>query len=173
MIICYLALAIGLIYLAVVGWYLTVVDILLTIVDVFLLVLFGTALSSIIGFFFKSNGTVVDLTSIVSSIYGFVCGAYMPISQFSVGIQKFILCLPGTYGTGLLRNHLLQGTIDAMGEMFPSEVTKGIADSFDMNLYFFGNSVKVPMMYVVLIVTIIILAGVFILLNVLRKKKTK
>lgn len=62
----------------------------------------------------KANGTIV------SSAYGFICGAYMPISQFSVGLQKAISFLPGTYGTSLIRNHAMRGAFAELTELgFP------------------------------------------------------
>ena len=47
LIICYVATAVCLIYIAVIGWYMSVWDVLLLLLDVLLLALFGTALSSI------------------------------------------------------------------------------------------------------------------------------
>ena len=50
---------------------------------VILLVLFGTALSSCILFPMSTQGQASGVGTIVSSGYGFICGAYMPISSFS------------------------------------------------------------------------------------------
>ena len=79
LIICLLATVACLIYIAYIGWYITVSDILLILLDVFILVMFGTALSSIINYFLSSQGQISAVGSIVSSGYGFICGAYMPI----------------------------------------------------------------------------------------------
>ena len=49
--------------------------------------------------------------TIISAGYGFICGAYMPISSFGKGLQKIISFLPGTYGTSLIRNHTMQGAL--------------------------------------------------------------
>ena len=122
MIIALTALAAGFIYLAVVGWYLSFLDVLLLIFDILLLVLFGTALSSLINCNLKSNGQASAVGSIVSSGYGFLCGAYMPISNFPSALQKVISFLPGTYGTSLLRNHALSGVYSEMqNQGIPSE----------------------------------------------------
>lgn len=56
LIICGIALAACFVYLSSAGWYLSTADILFTILDVFLLVMFGTALSSVINFFLSSQG---------------------------------------------------------------------------------------------------------------------
>ena len=102
-------------YLAYAGWYLTTGDVAALLLDVVLLVLFGTALSSCVNFFLSTNGQASAVGTIVSAGYGFICGAYMPISQFSEGLQKVISFLPGTYGTSLLRNHALRGVFEEMG----------------------------------------------------------
>ena len=100
--ICFAAAGICLAYLAAVGWYLSAADVLLLFLDIALLVLFGTALSSIINFFLSTQGQISAVGSIVSAGYGFICGAYMPFSSFGSGLQKAVLFLPGTYGTSLV-----------------------------------------------------------------------
>ena len=64
-IICFAALGIGFIYLMAAGWYLTFADVLLLSLDVFLLVMFGTALSSLINYFLSSQGQISAVGSIV------------------------------------------------------------------------------------------------------------
>src|SRR5699024_4468630 len=51
LIICFAATGICLTYVAIVGWYMSLADIFFLFLDILLLVLFGTALSSIINFF--------------------------------------------------------------------------------------------------------------------------
>lgn len=141
----------GFLYLAKVGWYLSVTDILLIFADVFLLVLFGTALSSIINVFLTTQGQMSAVGTLVSAGYGFLCGAYMPISNFSDGLQKVLSFLPGTYGTSLLRNHAMRGVFAEMADSgFPAEVVEGIKDSLDCNLYFFDRTVELGTMYCIL-----------------------
>ncbi|MBQ8331475.1 MAG: ABC transporter permease [Clostridia bacterium] len=172
MIISLLALGGGMLYLAVAGWYLTVTDILLLIFDVFLLVMFGTALSSIINFFLSSQGQISAVGTIVSSGYGFLCGAYMPISQFPEGLRRVISFLPGTYGTSLIRNHAMRGAFEAMEEQgIPQEVIRVVRDSVDCNLYFFDHAVPLSMMYLILGGSIVLLVGIYVLLNILKQKK--
>ena len=173
LIICYSATAACLIYVGVVGWYMSFIDILLLLIDVFILVMFGTALSSVINFFLSTQGQISAVGSIISSVYGFICGAYMPISQFSKGLQNTLSFLPGTYGTSLVRNHSMQGVFDAMkDEQFPEEVINGFKDIVDCNIYIFDESVSIPVMYVVLISTVVLLIIGYILLNVFKSKKS-
>ena len=172
MIIALTALAAGFIYLAVVGWYLSFLDVLLLIFDILLLVLFGTALSSLINCNLKSNGQASAVGSIVSSGYGFLCGAYMPISNFPSALQKVISFLPGTYGTSLLRNHALSGVYSEMqNQGFPPEVLEKIKDSTDCNLYFFDTPVSVWVMYLVLGGSVLLITAGYVMLCNKRKNK--
>lgn len=173
--ICYTATTICLIYIATVGWYMSVGDVFLLLLDVTLLVLFGNAMSSVINIFLNSQGQISAVGTVVSAGYGFICGAYMPISSFSKGLQKVIACLPGTYGTSLIRNHALQGALSELGSNnVPDEVIEAIKDSIDCNIYFFDNKVSNLGMYLVLIITIVVLIAAYILINVLKaKRKTK
>lgn len=174
LLVCGVATGVCLLYLRAAGWYLTVGDVFCILLDVFLLVLFGTALSSIINHFLSSQGQISAVGTIISAGYGFICGAYMPISQFSDGLQKVISFLPGTYGTSLLRNHALRGVFEEMGDKgFPSEVVEAIRDSVDCNLYFYGDKVALNTMYLIVAGTVIVLIAVYILLNMLHGKKQK
>lgn len=167
LILCYAACAICLIYVATIGWYMSVSDVLLLLLDVTLLVLFGNALSSLINFFLSSQGQISAVGTVVSSGYGFICGAYMPISSFGEGLQRVISCLPGTYGTSLVRNHAMRGALDEMQRSgVPADVVELVKDSLDCNLYFFGQEVSIPGMYAVLIAAIAVILGAYVLLNV-------
>lgn len=172
LIVCLIAAGASFIYLANTGWYLSVSDILLVLVDVFLLVMFGTAISSIINFFLSSQGQISAVGTIVSAGYGFICGAYMPISQFGSTLQKVISFLPGTYGTSLIRNHALRGVFEEMeAQNFPSDVIEGIKDSIDCNLYFFGDKVQIGTMYFIVGGATLFLIVVYVLINLLRKNR--
>ncbi len=172
LIICLAATGVCLGYLAAVGWYLTVGDVAALLLDVVLLVLFGTALSSCIIFPLSTNGQASAVGTIVSAGYGFICGAYMPISNFSDGLQKVISFLPGTYGTSLLRNHAMRGVFEEMLDLgFPKEVVESIRDSVDCNLYFFDNKVETGTMYLIMVGVVVLLVGLYVVLNRVRNEK--
>ena len=172
LIVTFSALAVCLLYLATQGWYMSFADVLLVILDVFLLTLFGTALSSCVNFFLNTNGQASAVGTIISAGYGFICGAYMPIASFGEGLQKVISFLPGTYGTCLIKNHMMRGVFEAMGnEGFPAEVITGIEDSVDYNIYFFGNGVSVPVMYIILAGSVAAFTGLFVLFHILKKRE--
>lgn len=172
LLICFTATAICLAYIAKIGWYMTTADVLYLLLDVFLLVMFGTALSSIINFFLSTQGQISAVGSIISSVYGFICGAYMPISQFSEGLQKVLSFLPGTYGTSLVRNHAMRGVFAEMKDAhFPDEVINAMKDTVDCNLYFFDDKVSVNTMYIILSVTVVVLVSVYVVMNMVKGKK--
>ncbi|MBR5322521.1 MAG: ABC transporter permease [Clostridia bacterium] len=172
LLICFTTTAVCLVYVAVQGWYLSVSDVIVLIFDVFLLVLFGTALSSIINFFLSTQGQISAVGSMISSGYGFICGAYMPISQFPEVLQKVISFLPGTYGTSIIRNVAMRGVFSEMkADGVPDFAITQMKDAIDCNLYFFGNRVELGVMYAVLVCTIAVLIGVYVAMNVLNKKK--
>lgn len=170
LLICFVAAGVCLAYVAAVGWYMTLTDVLLLFLDILLLSLFGTALSSIINLFLSTQGQISAVGAIISAGYGFICGAYMPISSFGEGLQKAVAFLPSTYGTSLIRNHSLQGALTEMHRQgIPSQVVEEIKDSLDCNLYFFGNQVEIPTMYIVLSAATALLIVLYILLNALKK----
>ncbi len=170
LLICFAALAVCLLYLNLVGWYLTAEDVALLAVDVILLVLFGTALSSIINSFLSTQGQISAVGTIISAGYGFICGAYMPISSFGEGLQKAISFLPGTYGTALIRGHSMGGVLEQIQDQGVSpEIIEEIRDSLDCNLYFFGNQVEQPAMYGILCASILVLILCYILIRYLRR----
>ena len=167
------ALAVCLGYLAMAGWLLCAGDVLFMLLDAALLTLFGVALSSCVNFPLRTQGQGSAVGTIVSAGYGFLCGAYMPISNFSSGLQKVLSFLPGTYGTSPLRNHALAGAYREMARVgFPAEVIEAIRDSIDCNLYFFGRSVSIGGMYAVLVGATLLLVGLYVLLNAVRRERT-
>lgn len=171
LLICLIATGAGFLYLGKVGWYLSGKDVALILSDVFLLVMFGVALSSVINFFLSSQGQISAVGSIVSSMYGFICGAYMPISQFSEGLQKALSFLPGTYATSLLRNHALRGVFAEMkADGYPKEIINGLKDVIDCNVYFFNNQVELSTMYLILGGSVVVLIGIYVVMNMMKRK---
>ena len=171
LLICLIAVGAGFLYLGKVGWYLSGEDVVLILLDVFLLVMFGVALSSIINFFLSTQGQISAVGSIVSSMYGFICGAYMPISQFSEGLRNTLAFLPGTYATSLLRNHALRGVFAEMkADGYTKEIIDILKDIIDCNVYFFDNKVELSTMYLILGGTVVVLVGIYVVMNMMKRK---
>lgn len=171
LLVCLVAAAVCLGYVAVVGWYMSAADVAYLLLDVLVLSLFGTALSSVIHFFLSTQGQIAAVGSIVSAGYGFICGAYMPIATFGEGLQKVVSFLPGTYGTALVRNHAMRGAFQQMlDDGTPAELVKGIQESLDFYPELMGETVEIGGMYAILGGAIAVLMAVFLLQNMSKKK---
>ena len=165
-IICYITLGASFAYLRCKGWYLSANDVLLCLLDVLLLAMFGTALSSIVSFALSTQGQMSVACTIISAGYGFICGAYMPISSFGEGLQRVLSFLPGTYGTSLVRQHMLGGVFREMESIgFPPEVCDAFRKATDCSIYFQGVQVSSGAMYALLCGSIALLIIIYIILN--------
>ncbi|MBR4866254.1 MAG: ABC transporter permease [Clostridia bacterium] len=170
LVICLAATGLCLGYVATMGFYMTLADVFLLVLDVLLLVFFGTALSSLINFFLTTQGQISAVGTIISSGYGFICGAYMPIASFGEGLQKVISLLPGTYGTALVRTHSLRGAVEELGKAgIPESTLDEMRSALDCSIDFFGTTVPDGVMYLILVGAVLLLMGVYVLLNILRK----
>ena len=147
--ICLCAEMFCLIYLYFTGWYMTAMDV-------------GTALSSLCSAPLKTQGQASALGTIISAGYGFICGAYMPISQFTKGIRDVVTLLPGTYGTSLIRNRIMHGVFLEMENLnVPEAMITGLKDSIDVNLYFNSSAVSTTSMTMIVVVAIVILLAAY------------
>lgn len=169
-IITFVLLIVGLIYLACVGFYITFVDILLIVFGIIITSLFGTILANIIWTFTHSQGVVSGVCTLVSALYGFICGAYTPISTMGQGMQYFVSLLPGTYATVLFRQGFLNSVLNRMRETLPQGMINGIASGFDVKMSFFGHDVSTLALILVISISTIVLLGVFLFINKFKKK---
>ena len=176
LIVCLFATVLCFGYTAIVGWYFSFVDVLLILADVVLLTLFGTLLASVVNFFLRSQGQISAVGTIVSSVYGFISGAYMPIASFGTSLQKVLMFFPSTYGTSLIKNHTMRGALAALSKSgMPSEVVEGIKEFNDLKLSLFGTNISTGAMYGIIAGCVLLLLGVYILINTLsiRRKNVK
>ena len=169
-IITFVLLIVGLIYLACVGFYITFVDILLIVFGIIITSLLGTILANIIWTFTHSQGVVSGVCTLVSALYGFICGAYMPIRTMGQGMQYFVSLLPGTYATVLFRQGFLNSVLNRMRETLPQGMINGIASGFDVKMSFFGHDVSTLALILVISISTIVLLGVFLFINKFKKK---
>ena len=163
---------VGHIYLAAVGWYIPVVDVFMIIVDVICGVLFGTLLAGVVESFISSQGGLSAVSTLVSSMYGFICGAYMPFSQFSEGLRNVLCCLPGTYGVGIMRNHYMSGYLSALAEEgIPPESVTAIKENFDISIKCFGTEISLGAMYGILLGACALLLSAYVAIVIVKNKK--
>lgn len=72
----------------------------------------ATAIFMLVVLFFHSSSASGAFFGILSAAAGFVIGAYIPISQFSEGVQTFCNLFPASCVTILFRRALLEGLLD-------------------------------------------------------------
>ena len=112
--------------------------------------------------------------SIISSGYGFVCGAYMQTSLFPEWLRNVIFFFPGIYGTSLLREHLMRGSLAQMAEEgLSAEAVRMLKDDIDCNIYFFDTKVEMWQAYLFIGGAALLHLGFYVLLNVIRNKRNK
>ncbi len=173
-IIMLVVLLIGFIYLAAVGWYIPAVNVALIFADILCCVLFGTLLAGVFESFISTQGGLSALSTLVSSLYGFICGAYMPLSQFAEGVRNFLCCLPGTYSVGIVRNHFMSGYVEKLGELGLNEYgMKALMDGFDGNLYCGGTQVPVWAMYTIVLGTCAVLLAAYVAIVLIKNRKKR
>ena len=152
-------------------WYYELKDVLLLFGDVILLSFFGTALASVVNFGLKTQGQLSAVANIVSAGYGFICGAYMPISNFSALLRDSIMFLPSTYFMSLIKNHALTAPFQEMDKTeIPSQAIDAVKTALDYKISFFSHEVSLNVMYLIAITSIVVLIIVFILQNKFRKQ---
>ena len=124
--------------------------------------------------FLTTQGQMSAVGTIVSAGYGFICGAYMPISNFGSGLQKALSYLPGTYGTSLIKNHMLRGIFEEMeSEKLPEELITAIRETLDCNPQFHGNVVNTTQMVLIMAGSIVVLGTIFLFMTRLPEKENR
>lgn len=167
----FVAASVGLIYIAIAGWYLSFADLVLIVVYTFLLSCFGTALASILNLYLSSQGQVTAVSIIVSAAYGFICGAYMPISQYGTTIQNILMFLPSTYGTAIIRDVSIRGVLEELKNTgAPQSAIDQMRSAQSASLEFFGHSVPDYVTILVFVLFTVLLIGVFLILNSISYK---
>ena len=95
----------------------------------------------------------------------------MPISNFGSGLQKALSYLPVTYGTSLIKNHMLRGIFEEMeSEKLPEELITAIRDC---NPQFHGNVVNTTQMILIMVGSIVVLGVIFLLMTRLPEKENR
>lgn len=103
----------------------------------------STSLFMLILLFFKSSSTCTAFFGILTAAAGFVIGAYIPLSQFSEGVQGFCNIFPASHITSLLRNILLSGIAEnidsSIGGVDNGAFISAFKEIFSFNAHAFGT----------------------------------
>lgn len=163
----FVLLAAGLAFIAGTGVFLlTVTDVLMLIG----LVLLGSVSSTIILMtiigFFKKDSTYSAFSVLVSTLVGFIVGAYFPVSQLGETTQTIVNLVPGAQITGMIRNILVSPAIDhiddALGGMDQGAFREAASKMFCIKLNIFGTEVDTGFMLLYSVIAIVI----FTVLNI-------
>ena len=97
----------------------------------------------------------------------------MPISQFGTTLQRLLSFLPGTYGTVAMRYSFERGVLKDLrtNQGFPDDVVDKIASNFDIKMKFFNTEVSNLASVLVLGISVLVFLGVYVVLNIRRKKE--
>ena len=104
----------------------------------------STALFMVIMLLFKNSSTSTAFFGILTAAAGFVIGAYIPLSQFSDGVQSFCNLFPASHITSMIRNILLSGITDSINNdingLDGGAFISAIKDTFSFNAHTFGST---------------------------------
>lgn len=164
-----IVLAVSFLWLAASGsWFLSAADVFGCIGNVFLSVLSSSALLSVVIRFVRTEGAFTGVNIIFGTVIGFLIGAYMPISLFPDGVQKFTLFIPGSYSAGLFRNLIMGGTLDEISRVTSGLVVSALEREYSFSFDFFGLEIGMGGMAAVLAISAVIFLSVCLLLNILE-----
>lgn len=106
----------------------------------------ATALLMAIVLFIKTSSACGAFQGVLSAATGFIIGAYIPLSQFSPGIQSVCNLFPGTGITALYRNVLLNPILkhmdDGLDGIDRGMFVEAIKETFTFEPQLFGKALE-------------------------------
>jgi multidrug/hemolysin transport system permease protein len=126
--------------------------------------------------FFKSSQSSSSFFGLLSAASGFIIGAYIPISQFSDGVQTFCNLFPATHVTVAVRSILMRGVMnsieESIGGLDNGLFTEAIRESFSFNARMLGNDLKISesIMYIAAVTLVSCIVMVFAYSKTYRRK---
>lgn len=143
---------------------------------VFLGSMSGAAVFMPLVMIFKNTSALSAFMGIISAASGFVIGAYVPLSQFSDGIQTLCNVFPATGITVLLKHTVLSGLLESMdasiGGIDNGMFTGVLKETFSMFGTMNGHelSYRFTLIYVIA-VTLVFIAAVALIFPKVYKRK--
>lgn len=163
----FILLTAGIVFLAVSGTFvLSAADIVL----LYGLVILGSVSAAIILMaivsFFKKNSTFTAFSILVSTLVGFIVGAYFPVSELGETTQTVVNLIPGAQITGMMRSVLVTPAIDnidnALGGVDGGQFANTASEMFCVKLNIFGSEIDTGFMLLYSVIAI----AVFLILNI-------
>lgn len=128
----------------------------------------STAFFMIIVMFFKNSSASGAFFGMLSAASGFVIGAFVPVAQFSEGIQTFCNVFPASNVTILFRNLILNGLLEdmdkAIGGVDNGMFVTSLKETFGFNAVIFGNELSHPesLIYIGVVAVVCVVAMIII-----------
>ena len=163
----FILLTFGLVFLAATGTFvLGAMDIL----ALYGLVILGSVSAAVILMtvisFFKKNSTFSAFSILISTLVGFVVGAYFPVSQLGQAMQTVVNLIPGAQITCLMRSVLVTPAIDNISQSLNGldhgQFKETATEMFAVRLNLFGSEVDTGFMLLYSVIAI----AIFIVLNI-------
>ena len=128
----------------------------------------STAFFMMIMQLFKTSQSSNAFFGLLSAAAGFVIGAYIPVSQFSDGIQTFCNIFPATHVTIVIRNVLMRGVLEnfdaSTGGIDNGAFTGALREIFTFNAKMMGNDLKISSSVIyILVFTLVSLIAMIII----------
>ena len=98
------------------------------------------------------------------------------VQELLDGLEKYMVLsyLPSTYGTSLLKNHMLRGIFEEMeNNQLPEEMITAIRDTLDCNPKFQGSVVSVNQMVMLMVGCVVVFGIIFLCMTALPEKDGK
>ncbi len=136
----------------------------------------ATGIFMTIMIFFKTAQSASAFFGMLSAAAGFVIGAFIPISQFSEGVQTFCNLFPATHVTVAVRNTLMSGVMESfeasIGGMDHGMLSKMLNESFSFHAKMFGNELQIgeSVFYVLIISAVSCLIMIYAYSKTYRRK---
>ena len=151
------------------GFYFSVIQ-WIQILAILLLVVLSSSMSMLfVMSFIKTESVLSFLSTIVGTLIGFVIGAYIPIGVMPTAVSVFSNLLPISHGAALLRQVLMQPSIDYVFTNAPATVISEYNKFQGVELYINDTKLTTYTMVIYLGITTLLFIG----LNIWRFKKMK
>lgn len=111
------------------GLVLSVGQIVLTVAYLALSCAAYAALSAFVISFVRTQGAFSALSTIVGTVLGFLCGAYIPVGSLPEGVANVINALPFGQSSMLIRQQFTESSLGAMVESVP-QAENGLREAY-------------------------------------------
>lgn len=151
--------------LAIGGSLPTLVDGCLTLLCLTLSTLASTAILTFIVTLFHSMDTFSTVSSILSTLAGFLTGIYVPIGSLPPIAQTIITWFPLSHGASLLRQTMMRGMIEETLMDAPAELLHDFYEELGILYYVNGKEISMGCSMLILLGTAIIFYGLCVFIT--------